>query len=389
MEFVSANPTGPLTVASGRHAAYGDSLCRVLELAGHEVEREYYVNDYGSQVRLFGESIRARARGEDPPEGGYHGDYVGELAAQIDAAADGDPDELARRGVELVLEGVASTLERFRVRIDRFLSEHSLHEEGRIGQALDLLEEREHVYPLEGAVWLRTTSFGDDKDRVLMRSSGEMTYFATDIAYHRHKLERGYDRVIDVLGARPPRLREADGGRLADARRRPRALRDRDHAAGQPAGGRPAGADVQASGHHRPARRADRRHRGRRRALLPAPAKPRHDDRPRPRPGAARHPGQPGLLPPVRARADREHPAQGGQRRRRASRRSGKSCTPPSAHSSRSCSSSQPRSSRPPSAARPTGSRSTCTRPHRTSRPSTATARSSAPPTRSSASGSA
>ena len=201
VEFVSANPTGPLTVASGRHAAYGDSLCRLLELAGHEVEREYYVNDYGSQVRLFGESIRARACGEDPPEGGYQGDYVTELAARIDGAAEADPDELARQGIELVLEGVRTTLDRFRVRIDRFLSEHSLHQEGRLRQALDLLEEREHVYPQEGAVWLRTTSFGDDKDRVLMRSSGDMTYFATDIAYHGHKLERGYDRVIDVFGA--------------------------------------------------------------------------------------------------------------------------------------------------------------------------------------------
>ena len=201
VEFVSANPTGPLTVASGRHAAYGDSLCRVLELAGHEVEREYYVNDYGTQVRLFGESIRARARSERPPEGGYRGEYVNELAERIPGAADADPDELARGGVELVLEAVKATLERFRVRIDRFTSEHSLHEEGRIARVLDLLGEREHVYPQEGATWLRTTSFGDDKDRVLKRSSGEMTYFATDIAYHEHKLERGYDRVIDVLGA--------------------------------------------------------------------------------------------------------------------------------------------------------------------------------------------
>ena len=158
VEFVSANPTGPITVASGRHAAYGDSLCRVLELAGHEVEREYYVNDHGTQVRLFGESIRARARGEEPPEDGYQGDYVAELAARIEGAADADPDELARRGIELMLEGVRATLERFRVRMDRFFSERALHEEGRQQRALDLLEEREHVYPQEGAVWLRTTT---------------------------------------------------------------------------------------------------------------------------------------------------------------------------------------------------------------------------------------
>jgi arginyl-tRNA synthetase len=201
VEFVSANPTGPLTVASGRHAAYGDSLCRLLELAGHEVEREYYVNDQGTQVRLFGESIRARARGEEPPEDGYHGAYVSELAERIDGAAEADPDEVARRGVELMLDSVRATLERIRVRMDLFVSERALHEEGRVRAVLDLLEEREHVYPLDGAVWLRSTTFGDDKDRVLMRSSGELTYFGSDIAHHELKLERGYDRVIDVLGA--------------------------------------------------------------------------------------------------------------------------------------------------------------------------------------------
>jgi arginyl-tRNA synthetase len=200
VEFVSANPTGPVTVAAGRHAAYGDALCRLLEYAGAAVEREYYVNDGGSQVRLFGESIRARARGEEPPEGGYRGAYVRELAERIPGAADADPDELAARGVEAVLEDVRTTLERFRVRMDRFFSERSLHETEAIERTLDLLEEREHVYPLEGAVWLRTTTFGDDKDRVLMRSTGELTYFASDIAYHEDKRERGYDRVIDVWG---------------------------------------------------------------------------------------------------------------------------------------------------------------------------------------------
>jgi arginyl-tRNA synthetase len=201
VEFVSANPTGPLTAASGRHAAYGDSLARVLELAGNRVEREYYVNDHGSQVRRFGESIRARARGEEPPEDGYRGGYVNELAERLAGAAGADPDELAMRGIELMLEEVRRTLERFRVRIDGFFSERSLHERGAIERVIGLLEEREQVYPLEGAVWLRTTSFGDDKDRVLMRSTGEFTYFAADIAYHEDKLERGYDRVVDVLGA--------------------------------------------------------------------------------------------------------------------------------------------------------------------------------------------
>jgi arginyl-tRNA synthetase len=201
VEFVSANPTGPVTVASGRHAAFGDSLSRILAFEGHEVEREYYVNDFGGQVRRFGESIRARARGEEPPEDGYRGAYVSEIAERIPGAADLDPDELARRGVELVLEGVRETLERFRVHFDRFFSERSLHDRDAIGRTIALLEEREHVYTHEGAVWLRTTTFGDDKDRVLMRSSDEFTYFAADIAYHEDKLERGFDRYINALGA--------------------------------------------------------------------------------------------------------------------------------------------------------------------------------------------
>jgi arginyl-tRNA synthetase len=201
VEFVSANPTGPLTVASGRHAAYGDSLCRILAFAGHEVEREFYVNDHGSQVERFGESIRARARGEEPPEDGYRGAYVRQLAERIEGAAEAEVDALARRGVELMLEEVRATLGRFRVSFDRFFSERSLHEDGAIERALRRLEDREHTYPSEGAVWLRSSTFGDDKDRVLMRSSGELTYFAADIAYHEDKLERGFDRVIDVLGA--------------------------------------------------------------------------------------------------------------------------------------------------------------------------------------------
>jgi arginyl-tRNA synthetase len=201
VEFVSANPTGPVTVASGRHAAYGDALCRVLEWAGHRVEREYYVNDFGSQVRRFGDSIRSRARGEEPPPDGYKGAYVADLAARIAGAAEMDPDELARRGVELVLEEVRRTLERARVRFDSFFSERSLHESGAIEHAIEVLAQRGQVYRSEGAVWLRTTAFGDDKDRVLKRSSGEHTYFAADIAYHVHKRERGHDRLIDVWGA--------------------------------------------------------------------------------------------------------------------------------------------------------------------------------------------
>jgi arginyl-tRNA synthetase len=201
VEFVSANPTGPVTVASGRHAAYGDALCRVLEWAGHRVEREYYVNDFGSQVRRFAESIRARARGEEPPPDGYKGAYVTELAGRIPGAADRDPDELAPEAVERMLEDVRRTLERARVRFDAFFFERSLHESGAIEHAVELLTERDQIYRSDGALWLRSTAWGDDKDRVLTRSTGEHTYFAPDIAYHLHKRERGYDRLIDVLGA--------------------------------------------------------------------------------------------------------------------------------------------------------------------------------------------
>jgi arginyl-tRNA synthetase len=201
VEFVSGNPTGPLTVGHGRHAAYGDSLCRIIEFAGHDLEREYYVNDHGSQVLRFGESIQARARGEEPPEDGYMADYVGELAERIEGAKDADPAELAAQGVELMLEDVRATLARFRVQTGRFFSERSLHDAGGVERAISLLEERDYVYRHEDAVWLRTTALGDDKDRVLKRSTGELTYFASDIAYHADKLERGYDRVLDVLGA--------------------------------------------------------------------------------------------------------------------------------------------------------------------------------------------
>jgi arginyl-tRNA synthetase len=203
IEFVSANPTGPLTAAGGRHAAYGDALARLLELAGHDVQREYYVNDFGSQVRRLGQSIRARARGEDVPEDGYAGEYVGVLAEEIPGAAGGDVDELARRGVELMLEQIRETLRRFRVEFDTWFSERSLHEgaPSPVDRAYAELEAHGHVYRSEGALWLRSTALGDDKDRVLERSTGEHTYFASDIAYHEHKRARGFDRLIDVLGA--------------------------------------------------------------------------------------------------------------------------------------------------------------------------------------------
>ncbi|HEX5594365.1 MAG TPA: arginine--tRNA ligase [Solirubrobacterales bacterium] len=203
VEFVSANPTGPIHVGTGRHAAYGDSLVRLLEAAGHAVQREYYVNDAGSQIERFAASIAARMRGEDPPEDGYAGEYVGELAERLRAEGvqPDDLETLRERGVELMLDGIRETLARFGVRFDNFFSERSLYEKGEVDTALADLEKRGHTYRSEDALWLRTTDFGDDKDRVLIRSNGEATYFMPDIAYHWDKLQRGFDRLIDVLGA--------------------------------------------------------------------------------------------------------------------------------------------------------------------------------------------
>ena len=203
LEFVSANPTGPLTAASGRHAAFGDALGRILTAAGHDVDREYYFNDAGGQVRRLGASIGARARGEEPPEDGYQGDYVKDLAEQIPGAADMDVDALTALGVELMVAKIRATLDAYRVHFDRWFTERTLHDgsPSAIDRALARLEEEGHLYRSDGALWLRTTTFGDDKDRVLIRSSGEPTYFAADVAYHEEKLERGYDRLINVLGS--------------------------------------------------------------------------------------------------------------------------------------------------------------------------------------------
>lgn len=203
LEFVSANPTGPLTAAGGRHAAFGDTLARILTFAGHAVEREFYVNDHGTQVELFGRSIAARMRGLDPPDGGYAGEYVNELAQELGAegVAPDEVEALARRGVELMLEQVRRTLDRYRVQMDSFFMESTLHDADHVNAALELLQDTEDVYESDGATWLKTTAYGDDKDRVLRRSSGDMTYFAADIAYHQNKRGRGYDRLIDVWGA--------------------------------------------------------------------------------------------------------------------------------------------------------------------------------------------
>jgi arginyl-tRNA synthetase len=204
VEFVSANPTGPMHVGHARNAAYGDALARVLELHGHEVTREFYVNDAGAQVRKFGESIVAAAKGEEVPEDGYRGEYVERLAKQMGERAAGEAAEAGRDAVAAMVEGMKSSLTAFGVKeFDRWQYESELHEgdPSRVQKALKLLEEAGHTYRSEGAVWLRTTTFGDDKDRVVQRANGEYTYFASDIAYHEAKRERGYERQIDVWGA--------------------------------------------------------------------------------------------------------------------------------------------------------------------------------------------
>jgi arginyl-tRNA synthetase len=203
VEFVSANPTGPVHVGGTRNAAYGDALGRLLAFTGHSVHREFYVNDFGTQIRRLGESIRARARGENPPADGYQGAYVTDLAAEIEGSADLPLDEVARLGVELMVARAERSLARFRVLFDRWYSERALHEgdPSPVRNAFDVLAEQGRTYERDGALWLRTTDFGDDKDRVLERSSGEHTYFASDIAYHQEKLERGFDLLLDVWGA--------------------------------------------------------------------------------------------------------------------------------------------------------------------------------------------
>ena len=203
IEFVSANPTGPLVAASGRHAAYGDALARMLAHVGHSVSREYYFNDAGSQVQRLGESVQARARGAPVPEDGYQGDYVASLAQAIPDATERPVEEVTHAAVELLLERIRATLARYGVRYDTFFSERTLHEgsPSALDRALSELEQAGHLYRSEGATWLRTTTFGDDKDRVVIRSSGEPTYLAADLGYLVNKRDRGFDRQLIPVGA--------------------------------------------------------------------------------------------------------------------------------------------------------------------------------------------
>ena len=215
VEFVSANPTGPLHLGHGRWAAIGDSMANVLAAAGHTVEREFYVNDHGRQMELFGRSVAARylqlhGREADIPEGGYEGTYVVGLAQEIadeagDRYLDAPDDErvafFREEGKKRMLAHQREVLERFGVTYDVWFLESSLHDEGAVQRVIEYLRELGHVYEQDGAQWLRTTDFGDDKDRVLVKSNGEPTYLAPDIAYFMDKVRRGFTRLIYLWGA--------------------------------------------------------------------------------------------------------------------------------------------------------------------------------------------
>ncbi len=196
VEFVSANPTGPLHAGHGRGAAYGDSLARILARCGYEVSRENYLNDRGTQMQLFVASLAARQRGDDVPEGGYQGQYIVDWAAEVPEGAD-----LMEWGEARAVADHRETLTRMNVEFDSWFSERSMVDSGAIEITLADLRERGVVYDHEGAVWLRSTDHGDDKDRVLIKSDGEFTYLLPDIAYHRNKFTRGFDLLIDVWGA--------------------------------------------------------------------------------------------------------------------------------------------------------------------------------------------
>ena len=209
LEFVSANPNGPIHLGHSRWAALGDSLHRLLEAAGAEVTSEHYINDAGVQMLRFGESLRAAACGDPTPEDGYAGEYIDEISARIVAATPGilelprDEAVIAFReqGYELMLAEMRESLSRFGVEFDVWFSERSLHESGAVQHALDELRKQGHVFEQDGALWLRTTDFGDDKDRVLVKTNGELTYLSADAAYYINKRERGFDRCVYMLGA--------------------------------------------------------------------------------------------------------------------------------------------------------------------------------------------
>jgi arginyl-tRNA synthetase len=209
VEFVSANPTGPLHVGNARGAFVGDVLSRVLIAAGHTVTREYYFNDFGSQVKALGASVRALRTGEPIPEDGYKGDYVKEMASSVPAdvvvaAEAADPEEAdwvyGRWASEVQRAGIEASLEALGVAFDVWTTESSVHDGGWVERGVEKLRASEHVYESEGATWFRSTAFGDDQDRVIYRSNGQPTYFAADIGYVSEKFSRGFDELIYVWG---------------------------------------------------------------------------------------------------------------------------------------------------------------------------------------------
>ncbi len=209
VEFISANPTGPLHLGHTRWAVVGDALARVLEAAGAEVTREFYINDRGNQMDLFGASIEATALGQPVPDDGYHGGYIAELAARVVAEnpgileLEGDERTIAFReaGYALQLKDQQDQLDAFNTHFDVWFSERSLHDSEDVAAQLEKLSAQGHVFEADGALWMRTSEFDDDKDRVLIRSNGQLTYFASDTAYYVNKRQRGFDRCIYLLGA--------------------------------------------------------------------------------------------------------------------------------------------------------------------------------------------
>ena len=212
VEFVSANPTGPLTVGHGRNAVLGDTIANLLEWTGAKVDREYYFNNAGRQMRVLGQSVKARYLQEighdvDFPEGGYEGEYIKEIA-QVLVQENGDAlvesDDIAPfkdKAEQLIFEEIQSTLKRMNIEMDRFFNEQEVYDDGSIDEVVKKLREKDLAYDKDGATWFRTTEFGKEQDTVLIKSSGEPTYRLPDIAYHASKLDRGYDVCIDVFGA--------------------------------------------------------------------------------------------------------------------------------------------------------------------------------------------
>ena len=263
LEFVSANPTGPIHIGGTRWAAVGDALGRLLSTQGAEVVREYYFNDHGAQIDRFTNSLIAAAKSEPTPKDGYAGSYIADIAAQV-LAKEPDalrlPDDEMREtfraiGVDLMFTHIKGSLHDFGTDFDVYTHEDSMHSSGRVEQAIAKLRETGNIYGKDGATWLRTTDFGDDKDRVVIKSDGQPAYIAADLAYFLDKRQRGFNLCIYMLGADHhgyiARLKAAAAALGEDPGHR----RGADRPDGQPGPRRPAGADEQARRHrHQPRR---------------------------------------------------------------------------------------------------------------------------------------